>query len=366
MARFAVVGLGRIGLRVLWLLSKLGHEVFGIGINGREVERARSLGLEAHVVDVFAGARFLRRRWEPDAVLTALPGEIGFDALRLLVSEGFNVVDVSFFREDARELDRVAVKNGVRVVVDAGVAPGLSNFLVGYTASRGGGLSKAEIFVGGISRRPDPPLGLSPTWSVEDLVDEYVRPARLIRRGSTVELDPLGSLYGLLEVKGVGVLEYFPTDGLRTLLYSYRDASLLVEYTLRWPGHLEFMRNLRRIGMLSSRMVNVQGCPVQPKRCLAKVIEYGLRRSEDIVVLRAYVAPRLGEERIYTSVTYSDSRWSAMSIATSTFMVAAALAMVEGLVPVGVNPPERLGESVEASELITGFLRSEGLVVEGL
>ncbi len=365
LARFAVVGLGRIGLRVLWLLSRLGHEAFGIGISHSDVEKAKSLGLDAMVADLFASARLLRKRWEPDVVLVALPGSIGFDALKFLINHGFNVVDVSFFPENPLELEDLIKRKGVTVVVDAGVAPGLTNFLVGYSGLLHDGVSEAEIYVGGISRVPDPPLGLSPTWSVEDLVEEYTRPARIIRRGRIVSLDPLESLEGRISFPGVGDLEFFPTDGLRTLLYSYRNARLLIEYTLRWPGHLQFMRDLKHIGMLSERMVNVHGCPVRPKSCLARVIEYGLKCREDLVALYVRVKSGDGVVSSYKSVVYPGPEWTAMSIATSTFQVAAALVLAEGLLPRGLVKPEDLGADEETARFILSFHRDWGIVIDG-
>ncbi|NIP61161.1 MAG: saccharopine dehydrogenase, partial [Gemmatimonadetes bacterium] len=43
-----------------------------------------------------------------------------------------DVVDISFFEEDPFDLDALARERGVTAVVDAGLAPGLSNLVAGH------------------------------------------------------------------------------------------------------------------------------------------------------------------------------------------------------------------------------------------
>ncbi len=361
MARFAVVGLGRIGLVSLVLLKRLGFESFGISNTLESVQAARRLGLEAYPGDIIANPRVVDRHGGADVVLLALPGSIGFEGLRGLVNAGYNVVDVSFFREDPEELREVARRNDITVIVDAGVAPGLSNLLVAR-ARRVFNARRARVYVGGISRRPLPPLGIVPTWSVEDLIDEYLRPARMIVNGRVVAVNPLDAPVERIDVHGVGTLEYFPTDGLRSLLYTMSDMEELVEYTLRWPGHMDFIRKLGMLGFLSERHINVDGCPVIPKDCLAKTIEHNLPRADDLVVLLVAAEGDDGAV-LYQSVVHPRMEWSAMSIATSTFQVATAILVAEGRIGKGLIYPEQLGLNEQNTRFIIKFLEREGVVV---
>jgi saccharopine dehydrogenase-like NADP-dependent oxidoreductase len=52
-------------------------------------------------------------------------------------------------------------------------------------------------------------------------------------------------------VAGIGTLEAFLTDGLRTLLATV-PARSMVEKTLRYPGHAAAMRGLRESGFFES------------------------------------------------------------------------------------------------------------------
>lgn len=55
-----------------------------------------------------------------------------FSALRTCIEAGKNVVDISFFPEDAFVLNELARHLGVTALVDCGVAPGKSNILLGH------------------------------------------------------------------------------------------------------------------------------------------------------------------------------------------------------------------------------------------
>ncbi len=54
------------------------------------------------------------------------------------------------------------------------------------------GLHEGYIHVGGLPKEPRPPLYYRITWSPKDLIEEYTRPARVIRNGEVTAVDPLG------------------------------------------------------------------------------------------------------------------------------------------------------------------------------
>ena len=66
-----------------------------------------------------------------DLVVTAVPGFMGYKTLEAVIDAGKNVVDISFFPEDVLQLDKLAKKKNVTVITDCGVAPGVSNFIIG-------------------------------------------------------------------------------------------------------------------------------------------------------------------------------------------------------------------------------------------
>jgi lysine 6-dehydrogenase len=87
-----------------------------------------------------------------DFVISAVPGFMGYHALEAIINAKKNVVDISFFPEDALELAALAKQNHVTAIVDCGVAPGMSNLILGYHTARML-ISSFECLVGGLPKQ---------------------------------------------------------------------------------------------------------------------------------------------------------------------------------------------------------------------
>jgi saccharopine dehydrogenase-like NADP-dependent oxidoreductase len=366
LARVAVIGAGGVGSVAASVIRGEGHEVILVDKAKDSLARtAERLRMPYAVADALSPDEVKKAVGTVDLIVTALPGSIAYRALKGLINLGANIVDVSFFPEDPEELGQLASKAGILLLMDAGVAPGLSNMLIGIGDRKLGGLKGAKIYVGGISERPDPPLGLVPSWSISDLVDEYRRPARTIVDGKVVAIDPLSGPMGTIYVPGVGELEYFPTDGLRTLLKSYSNVSFLAEYTLRWPGHVAFIKGLKKLGLLEHKPIHVGNYEVMADEVLASLIWSMRVNFRDIVVLVVDVYGKSGGGIRFTQVTRAEDGVTAMAKVTGSFLGFAAIAVLEGKVRgAGLVYPESLGLSEDASGDIMTRLAINGMPVE--
>ena len=362
-----VVGYGRIGRVTARLLSGRGLRVRVYEASRRRVVEARGDGFDAVLSDV-SSERAAREAAESCRVVaTALPGLVAVEVVRSLVEAGAGaVVDVSYV-PDPWVFRGVAERHGARVVVDAGLAPGLSSVLVAASAGRLREPRDAYIYVGGIAAEQRDPLGLVASWNVEDLLEEYTRPARARLGGSPVELDPVADATRV-EVPGAGVFDALPTDGLRTLLDTLRGPRNMVEYTLRYPGHAELLRTLRQLGLLSERSYVAEGCALSPRSLLARLLEERLPRTGDRVVL--YTVARgldeAGEEasiEYFFDVTQADlglEDTAALSYLTGAVHAWYTLQALRGWGRPGVNPPE---EAAPMLHELLGYLRGLGLHV---
>ena len=283
---FCVVGYGRVGRVTASALREMGHGVLVFDASARNVEEARRAGFEAELADVESKTGAMEVASRCSVIATALPSRVAERAIPVLLDAGAGVVvDVSYVR-DPMAFRVLAEEAGASLYVDMGVAPGLSNILVAHSAGNMDRVERAIIHVGGVSEKPDP-LGIVASWNMWDLVEEYTRPARARVNGAPATLDPIADATRV-EVPGAGVFDAMPTDGLRTLLHTL-DAATLVEYTLRYPGHVELLRSLRRLGLLDARSLVVEGCSLQPRAVLAKLLEEKLPRGGDRLVLYTLV-----------------------------------------------------------------------------
>ena len=199
---------------------------------------------------------------EADVVVGAVPGWLGYEALSNVIAAGKSFVDISFMPEDPRPLDAAAKKAGVVGLVDFGVAPGMSNVLATRAALDMDAPADVRIFVGGLPQVRRWPFEYAAVFSPSDVIEEYTREARLVENGKIVVRTALTEVEPL-EFEGVGTLEAFNSDGLRSLMWTL-DVPNMKEKTLRYPGHTERMRMLRETGFFSPRAVRVGNVDVRP------------------------------------------------------------------------------------------------------
>lgn len=345
-----VVGAGSIGSIIARYLSGK-HEV---ALIDKDSERLRGVsGVVQLSGTIEDHAETLDKS---SVVVVALPGSIAYGVVEKLVADGRKVVDISFSEQDPMELGSLAEKSGALLVPDAGFAPGLSNILAGRLHSTGT-FSSIEIYVGGLPQVREGPLEYSVTWSVEGLIDEYTRPARIVRGGKIVDIDPVDDIT-CYNLEGLGEFEAFYSDGLRTLLATL-DGVDMFEKTLRYPGHMEKIRFMRDLGLFSDQPA---GNSI-PREITGELIRKSGSDSPDICIL---VVRGIGREnREYMCIDRADEKQGISSMSRMTGYTAAVIAEAvdSGLIHgKGVIPPEFIGRDDAAFNFIREHLGSSGII----
>ena len=224
--RAAVVGLGHVGSAIARDLYDrvVGRELVVADVDGAAVERVSKTlrGVEGRAVDASDLDELRRLFRDVDVAVSAVPGRLGRNCWLSAIEEKVDLVDVSYSPDDPLTLNVQAREAGITLVPDAGVAPGLSNVLAGRASSMMDEVDELRIYVGAIPQTPRTPLGYVVTWSPEDLIEEYTRPARIVRDGVQTQLPALSEVERI-SIEGVGELEAFLTDGLRTMLRTLRN-----------------------------------------------------------------------------------------------------------------------------------------------
>jgi saccharopine dehydrogenase-like NADP-dependent oxidoreductase len=306
-----------------------------------------------------------------DLVLGALPGDYGYVALEAAIDAKVDVVDVAFTPENPTQLDEVARSAGVTIIPDCGVAPGLSNILTGYSASRLDKIEEAHIMVGGIPEIPVPPLGYTITWSAEGLIDEYVREVSIIEDGKKVQVPALSGLEEI-DFPGVGKLEAFYTDGLRTLAVSLPEVKNMWEKTLRYSGHVEKVKLLRELGFFNDEPVIVNGEEIQPRLATARILEKSLFKPEvgDLLAMNIEVSGESQGKKVgyrHRILDRFDHQTGVTAMARTTAYTASIVARMLSRGDIngpGVIPPEKLGMNKEFTLNLISQLKSRGVIIE--
>ncbi len=304
-----------------------------------------------------------------DMVINAVPGFMGFQTLKAIIGAGKNVVDIAFFIEDPFELDELARRNNVTAIMDMGVAPGMCNVLIGYADHLLDETENVLYMVGGLPLIREWPYEYKAVFSPVDVIEEYTRPARYIENGQLI-VRPALSDPELLNFPGIGTLEAFNTDGLRSLAHTVK-CSNMKEKTLRYPGHIEKMRVLRETGFFSKEEIEVRGVRIKPMDLTAKLLfpKWKLQEGEvDITVMRVMVEGRKdGKKLRYTWNLFDqyDPATRVHSMARTTgYSATVALRMIAGGLydRKGISVPEYIGKQPECVEFLLQGLKERGVI----
>jgi len=366
-----ILGAGRVGGAMAIDLAK--DKRFHVLVADRDERSLEALrtgyGIPGERIDVSLESTVRRVVAKADFVISAVPGFLGFRTLEAILECGKNVVDIAFFPEDPFALDELARAKKVTAIVDCGVAPGMSNLLVGHVAAGLQRTDRVRIYVGGLPSVRQWPYEYKAGFSPIDVIEEYTRPARLVR-GGKVEVCPALSELELIDFPDLGTLEAFVTDGLRTLARTI-DAPDMIEKTMRYPGHAEKMRMLRETGFFSDTPTDIDGVSVRPidvaTRLLFPMWQMG-EGDEDVTIMRIVVDGRGAAGNVRTTYDLVDrfdrvTGTTAMARTTGYTATTAVRMLAAGLwTEPGVIAPERLGQNAACTDFILAGLRERGIV----
>ena len=233
------------------------------------------------------------------------------------------------------DLAKKGAKRGVAVAPDCGLSPGMASILAGELMrrlgidpaadkpgllSRGPRADALKIYVGGLPKNPKPPFYYQMVFSVEGLINEYVEPAKVLRNGRVITIEPLTEPEDFY-LRGFPKLTAFHTSGGTSTLpetFAGRVGECF-EKTLRYPSHYQMVRSLYQLGFFSSDKMPLSKGEVAPREITSRIFEQKFAGTEpDVVILRveAHASGRKGilrkpdAQRVaaFTLVDYADAK----------------------------------------------------------
>lgn len=366
--KIAVLGAGLVGKAIAIDLAKT-FDVTSFDINETALGELAGAGIATKRVDLSDGDSLKKILAPFDLVVGAVPGFMGFRTVMTVIGCGKNMVDISFFPEDPFELDALAKTHNLTVVTDCGVAPGMGNIILGYHNNTMT-VDTYECLVGGLPVVREWPFEYKAVFSPIDVIEEYIRPARFVQNGVMVTREALSDTE-LIHFDGVGTLESWNSDGLRSLIKTMPHIPNMIEKTLRYPGCVEYLRVLREAGFFSYDEIDVNGMKVRPIDVTAKLLfpKWKLEPGEEeFTVMRIRIKGTLnGRSTTYEYSVFdkTDTQTGTRSMARTTgYTCNAAVHLVATgqFTRKGICPPEFLGEDEQNFQFILNYLRDRNVV----
>ena len=258
-----------------------------------------------------------------DGVLSAVPYYFNLGLAKAAIRAGCHFADLGgnnsiVQQEFKRELQAQAA--GVAIAPDCGLSPGMASILGGELLRRIGGKADAlKIYVGGLPQNPHPPFNYQLVFSVEGLINEYSEPAKVLRDGKIVTVEPLTEVEPF-QVEGFPELEAFHTSGgTSTLPETFQgQVGECFEKTLRYPGHADKLRTLYDLGLFSNEKRRINGALIAPRQAMACLFEEKFKSDEPEVTILRVEAHHDDVMASFSMIDYTDAATGMTSMMRTT------------------------------------------------
>lgn len=317
---YLIIGAGRQGSAAAYDLARFGEagrilladqDPAAAAGAAERVNRLSGTSLAAPLVlDVRDGEAVGKALQGINAVLSAVPYYFNLALTQAAIAAGAHFCDLGGNTDIAREqmaLDAEAKQAGVSIVPDCGMGPGLVNTLAAYVMElleqEFAAPREVYIYDAGLPQSPLPPWNYQLTFHINGLTNEMDGEAIFIRDGQIVRVPTL-SEPEWLDFPGLGRLEAEVTSGgTSTAAWTFQGKLQRFENkVLRYPGHFEWLRAFKTLGLFSETPIVVDGVPVVPRHiyhallapkiggseihdiCVMRAVGKGLRRGEPVTV----------------------------------------------------------------------------------
>jgi lysine 6-dehydrogenase len=300
--KLLVIGAGMMGSAAAYDMARQ-SQVDSVTLADSDLKRAKDVAVrvnritdskKVHAVGLEAAkekdaARLMKGH---DGALSAVPYFLNLGLAKAAITAGCHFADLGGNNTVVRQelaLARQAEKRGIGIAPDCGLSPGMASILGGELVRRLDGRADAlKLYVGGLPEKPMPPFHYQLVFSVEGLINEYVEPARILRKGKLLTIDPLTEPEPF-HMDGFAPLVAFQTSGGTSTLPETFEGKVgeCFEKTLRYPGHYDLLCELKELGLFSNEKMRVGNVEVSPRALLSKVFEGKFSgKGPDVCIMR--------------------------------------------------------------------------------
>jgi lysine 6-dehydrogenase len=358
---YIILGAGRQGTAAAYDLATNG-DAAQIILADASLETARAaarrvnqlVGWEAasaHELEVTDSASLHALLEKGNAALSAVPYYYNLEITRAAISTSTHLTDLGGNTGvvwQQLDLNDDAQQAGVSVVPDCGMGPGLINTMGAYVIELLDEPHEVCIYDAGLPQNPLPPWNYQLTFHVNGLTNEMDGEAVFLRDGEIVNIPTLTEPE-FIEFPGLGKLEADVTSGgTSTAPWTFQDKLLRYENkVLRYPGHYEWLRAYKTLGLFSETPVTVAGQRIIPREVYHALLEPKISAPDarDVAIIRARGSGLKDGRHSVVSVDLMDyfdpqTGFSAMERLTGWHCSIMMTFQAHGQIPPGVTPLE--------------------------
>ncbi len=330
--KFLVLGAGRLGYAVTYDLIRspkvekvilADKDVKKVEFVERTLSNSKIVPIELDVADLEYVSDLMK---SSDVTVSCIPSELNYELAKTALHSKSHFCDMGDIPQVAKKefmLDEVAKEQGVTIIPELGIAPGLVSILANAASATLDELYEIRIRVGSLPvEQGETLLNCGQVNCIDGLIRSYSGDCSIIRNGEYVKVPPLSDLEEIEFPKPIGRLEAFSTSGGITTLSKtmFGKVEHLDFKTIQYPGHCEQIRLIKELGLLDSEKLTLpSGVEVAPQTVLMTQLSKKLTgECGDVVILRITVTgvkDRKPIQCVWNLVDYGDEagKLSAMS-----------------------------------------------------
>jgi lysine 6-dehydrogenase len=300
--KLLVIGSGMMGSAAAYDMARQDH-VDSVTLADNDLKRAKDVAVRvnhitcgkkvrAAALDACKEKEAARLMKGHDGALSAVPYFLNLGLAKAAITAGCHFADLGGNNTVVRQelaLAKQAEKRGIGIAPDCGLSPGMASILGGELVRRLDGRADAlKLYVGGLPENPMPPFYYQLVFSVEGLINEFVEPARILRKGKLITIEPLTEPEPF-HMDGFAPLVAFQTSGGTSTLPETFEGKVgeCFEKTLRYPGHYDLLCELKELGLFSSEKMRAGNVEVAPRAVMAKLFEEKFASKDpDVCIMR--------------------------------------------------------------------------------
>ena len=226
------------------------------------------------------------------AVLSAVPYKFNLQITRIAIESGVHFCDMggnTAIVKEQLKLDSEAQHAGISIVPDCGMGPGLINTVAAYAMELLDEPEEIYIFDAGLPQKPVPPWNYELTFHINGLTNEMDGQAVFIRDGKIAYIDTLTEPE-MIDIPQLGRFEADVTSGgTSTAPWSFLGKVKTYENKVfRYPGHFEWLRAYKTLGLFSQEPIEVDGQSIIPRQVYHTLLSPKIEKEDirDIGIIR--------------------------------------------------------------------------------
>ncbi len=360
---YAVLGSGRQGVAAAYDLAKNGNanKVILIDIN---IELAKSGSVKINKllntnivkfdsVDVLNEKAIIKILEDIDVFISAVPYHLNLKLTQIAIKANSSMVDLGGHTENVKEqlkFSKEAKQKNITIVPDCGMGPGMNVSMALLGMEQLEKTSEVRIWDGGLPQNPLPPWNYNLFFHINGLTNEYDGSAYFLKNKKINRVKCFENIE-IINLKDFKIpFEAAVTSGgLSTMPWTFENQlDILENKTLRYPGHWEWMKAYRELGLFEENKINFRGLEIVPREFYHHLLKPKLDKGiiEDVCLMKVECIGYLNgikTKNIIECVEYfdKDTGFSAMEKWTGWHASIVAIEIAKNKIPNGAIPIEK-------------------------